>query len=426
MKDKNKRVKVLMGVILISLSALVLSPLIAVSKEFTIMIESHFVPAFEEEVNRQVQRWAQEKDVKARVDWVSTREWVAAALAEVESQKGHDLVFVKSFDTGTYKDNLIALNEIAEDLAQEHWGWSYSVNEVGFIDGRWVAIPWFIHTHAPVYRTDYFQEIGVTRDMVFEATWNDVLDWAKKLRAIGHPLAIPFGHNYDSDVILAALLWSFGGVTVNEKGEAIINSPGTAEACKYVKELCRYMPEEIYGWTEGSNNRFMLSGYGSFTTNPPSIYAAALTMNPELAGRLQHAPNPSGPAGRFRCGDVWGLGVWNFTSPDRQELAKSLIHYLMEKGNWYAQLVSSHGYNQPTLKEYTAHPIWRQNVALHGYEPMIEEFHLIGYRYGPAAETKKIFDLHILPIMFEKAARVTTIPEAITWAENELEKIFRK
>ena len=425
-KEKGLRRKVLVGITLVSLLSLIAWPaMMASAQEISVLITSHFVPAFETEVEAQAQRWMKERPgVRVTIDWVGTEEQAATLLAEAESRRGHDIVNLESFDYALFKESLLPLNDMTEELAAEYGGWTQAEKELGYIDGSWVACPWFIHTFVAVYRTDYFEEVGVTREMGMNATWDDMLVWAEKLAAIGHPIGVPVGSNNDSDCSVGPLLWSFGGVTVNEEGEVAIDSPETAAALEYSKKLFSYMPKAVFGWTAGGdNNQFILTGYGSWTMNPPSIYDSALKTLPDIARHLDHVRTPAGPFGRFRSGSVWCLGVWKH-SPE-PELASEFIKFLMSKENWYAQLVASEGYNQPTLNEYRDHPIWRDRKSLNQYEPMEETLHMMGWQYGPSAAGKKTFNLHIVPIMFAKAT-TEGVSQAIDWAKAELEVLWRE
>jgi len=425
-RKRDKGSKVVLGITLIFLSVLIAVPAMGgPAKELSLLIVSHFVPPFETEVEAQAQQWMKERpDVKVTIDWVGTEEQAATLLAEAESGTGHDIVNLESFDYALFKRSLLPLDDVAEELAAENGGWTQAKREIGYVDGHWVACPWFIHTFVAVYRTDYFQQIGVDREMGSRSTWDDMLVWAKKLAAIDHPIGIPVGSNNDSDCSVGPLLWSFGGATVNREGEVTIDSPETVAALEYSKKLFQYMPKAVFGWTAGGdNNRFILSGYGSWTMNPPSIYASALKSLPDVAKYLDHVRTPAGPAGRFRSGSVWSLAVWNY-SPN-PELAREFIKFLMRKDNWYAQLVASEGYNQPVLKDYQDHPIWRDRKSLNQYEPMEETLHMMGWKYGPSAAGKKTFNLHIVPIMFAKAT-TDGVQAAIEWAETELKTLWKE
>jgi multiple sugar transport system substrate-binding protein len=250
------------------------------------------------------------------------------------------------------------------------------------------------------------------------------LEAAKKLHAKGKPVAFAISQTDDADNNLYSLLWAFGGSTVDKSGKVAINSPQTAKAIEYVKELAKYMPRDVMAWDDGGNNRFMLSGQGSYTFNPPSVWATAEKDVPTLKGLLDHAPVPAGPAGQFRTTTTFFLATWKFKA---SPLATDLMRFLMQKENYQAQLEATWGYNQPLGKAFTTLPIWRTNAALNAYEPVVETLAPMGWPGPPekGAAAVKAWAMHIVPVMFAKAVTGTPTAEAIRWAEQELQQLYR-
>ncbi len=391
--------------------------------EITLLTNTHFVPAFETELRKQVEAWGKQKGVPTRVDFVASAEFNAKMVSEAETKAGHDIVVIKQQQPALFKDSLVDLDALAAELGSQHGGW-LPIAEQAFVDGHWKGIPFYHQSFPVVYRKDLFQEIGMTRDQVHTMTWDQLLEAAKKLHAKGKPVAFAISQTDDADNNLYALLWSFGGSTVDKSGKVAINSPQTAKAIEYAKELAKYMPRDVLAWDDAGNNRFMLSGQGSYTLNPPSVWATAEKDVPALKGLLDHAPVPAGPAGQFRTTTAFFLATWKFKA---SPLATDLMRFLMQKENYQAQLEATWGYNQPLGKAFTTLPIWRTNAALNAYEPVVETLAPMGWP-GPAekgAAAVKAWAMHIVPVMFAKAVTGTPTAEAIRWAEQELEQLYR-
>jgi len=391
--------------------------------EVTLLTNTHFVPAFETELKKQVEAWGKQKGVPTRVDFVASGEFNAKMVSEAETKAGHDVVIIKQQQPALFKDSLVDQDALATELGTQHGGW-LPIAQQAFIDGHWKAIPFYHQSFPVVYRKDLLQEIGFTREQVHNMTWDQLLEAAKKLHAKGKPVAFAISQTDDADNNLYALLWAFGGSTVDKSGKVAINSPQTAKAIEYVKELAKYMPRDVLAWDDGGNNRFILSGEGSYTLNPPSIWATAEKDVPALRGLLDHAPVPAGPAGRFRTTTAFFLSTWKFKA---SPLATDLIRFLMQKENYRAQLEVSWGYNQPLGKAFTTLPIWRTNIPLNAYEPVVETLAPMGWP-GPAemgAAAVKAWAMHIVPVMFAKAVTGTPTQEAIRWAEEELRQLYR-
>ena len=72
------------------------------------------------------------------------------------------------------------------------------------------------------------------------------------------------------------LLWSHGGMQVDEAGKVAINSPETVAAIEYAKKLYATFIPGTESWLDINNNRAFLSGDISLTANGVSLYYAAL------------------------------------------------------------------------------------------------------------------------------------------------------
>jgi len=416
-------------VILIAISAFILGldclPAPA-QKTITVMLFPQYVRELNDLLIDQMNEWAKQRGVKVRADVVSTREAETRQMAEMAAGEGHDVVFFRSGFV-TFKDALLNLDDFAEELTAANGEWDPGAKEECMIEGHWKAIPWMLGFNAFVYRTDYFKQIGVTREQVHKMTWDDLLTWAPKLQAIGHPggFAISQLDPGDSNQPLWCLLWSYGSYPVTAKREITIDSAATVLCIKYIKELYKYMPEGVLAWDGGANNRAMLSGYASWTSNKPSIYATALVDAPEIARNLDHATHPAGPRGAFHWQDFGGPGIWKFLPPDRQQLAKDLIRYIFKKENYEAQIEIAKGHLLPAFLPLQNHPVFRRDPALSALSPLERgEKHYAGWPAPQCAETTKMVLANVIPNMFGKAVVGIPIQEAIDWAEEELTRIF--
>ncbi len=415
----------LLVLLAVPLLALAARPALAgTPSEITVLQQGHFIPAWETELKKQVEAWGKQKGIRTRVDFVSTTEFDAKIVAEAETKAGHDVVVFRQFQPGLYKDSLVDLDGVVNDLGNQYGGWLPIARETAFFGGHWKAIPFYHQSYLAVYRTDLFKEVGYSREQVHSITWDQVLDAAKKLHAKGKPIGFAISQTNDSDLTLYPLLWSFGASTVDRQGRVAINSPQTAKAIEYVKELAKYMPRDVLAWDDSSNNRFIMSGQGVWTINPPSIWIIAKKDVPAVAELLDHAPMPSGPAGRYRSTGAYYMGMWKFKQSDA---ATDLMRFLMSQENYRAQVDASGGYNQPFLKAYQSFPVWRTNAPLNSYEPTTDEVQLQGWPGPPelAGAAQKALVMHIVPVMFGKAVTGTPVPEAMRWAEQELQQLYR-
>lgn len=406
-----------------SLSAFLGSYIAFAETEVTMLTWNHFVPPFNGELEKIVAEWAEDRGVKARIDYESLGNLPSRLATEVEAKRGHDVVMLFNYGPALYKQNLIGLDDIAADLGNEYGPWLKGGKFLCFLDGEWQAIPWSFQSLLANIRVDYWDQIDMKPEDVAELNWDGLLEKAKEMDEIGHPIALCIGENLDSYGFVFPLLWSFGAQHIDKQGKVVINSAETRAALEYANKLFPYMPYEMIGWDNSGNNQFMFSGRGSYTENPPSIWAVAKIKDLPIADKLDHVPMPSGPEGAFRVADYNSLGVWEF-SPNI-DLAKDLIKFLLEKDQFYRQVKASWGYNEPTLEQYEKNPYYEKEHVLRYYAKPVEEVRPSGYPAAPSSKTQIAYNLLIVPIMFAKVVTgELSIDKSIEWAEKQLTRIY--
>lgn len=390
------------------------------------MSQSHFVPGFNEELVRQANEWARRRGVKVEIDYIPRQQLPAKLATEAEAKTGHDIILLWHFETALRKENLAVLDDICADLEVKYGSWSDTAKFLNYIDGHWRGLAWQSQSGIANINIDHWYEIGMEPDQVANLDWQGLLEAAKKLHKIGHPVALAITEDLDSYMNVFPVFWDYGSRWIDSDGSIKINSPETEFCLSYFKELFQYMPQEMIGWDGGGNNKELLSGRGSWTVNPPSIWASAKIKELPIAEKLTHVPLPSGPGGRYRNTDVMNLGIWSF-SPNI-DLAKDLLRFLLEKEQVMKQIGASWGYNEyhlATYRTYPVHPIFEQEPALKYYQPAIETIVPAGWPAPPSPETTIAYNLRIVPMMVVKAVTgADTVTGAVEWAEKQLKRIY--
>ena len=115
-----------------------------------------------------------------------------------------------------------------------------------------------------------------------------------------HPplFGIGLSQEVDTNMTMRALMYSFGSTEQDAEGRVTLNSKETVEAVKFVRALYKEtMTPEVFTWDPASNNRFLISGKGSYILNAISALRTAEKTNPAL-------PKSSccGRPRRARCG----------------------------------------------------------------------------------------------------------------------------
>lgn len=396
-----------------------------IASEITVLTWNHFVPGFNEEFTRIVQEWARAKGVSARVDFLSLPDLAARLPAEVEARSGHDVVMLFNYQVALFKEHLVPLDDLATELESLYGAWDEGGKFLCWLDGHWRALPWTSQSLVANINKDHWKAIGLSPDDLLNFTWEDLLEVAPKLASIGHPIGFAIKDTFDANGGLFPIIWSFGAKVIDENGNITVNSPEMKRAIEYVMQLAQYFPPEVFAWDDAGNNRFILSGIGSWTPNPPSVWAVAVRDNLPIAESITHVPLPSGPAGRFRVADYNSFGIWEFSR--NVELAKDLLRWLFRPDNAVRQIEASWGYNNILLRAYNEVSYWIKTEPLRYYLPAMEQLRPSGWPAPPGPEWATAYNLHIVPLMFAKAVTGEMTPEqAMEWAEEQLRQIYGK
>ena len=136
-------------------------PAIGQDRELRLITFSHFVPASDEELKRQLEEFGQMAGVKVRMDRVAHLQLPAVLASEVQGQKGHDLTALWVGMPDLYKKHLINLDDLVEKVGRRAGG--LTDNIIGRDgEGHYRAMPWFFISFPIAVRTDLIAEIGET------------------------------------------------------------------------------------------------------------------------------------------------------------------------------------------------------------------------------------------------------------------------
>ena len=395
-------------------------PAMAQQRELTMLSWNHFVPASDEKLREQAAAFSKQRGVKVQVDTIAHLQLPSKLASEVQTQSGHDIVYLQRSQTYLFKKYLVPLDELAEGLGNTHGGWYDFARDYSIVDGRWVALYWFFGTFPGMYNKRTFDEAGLpTPD-----TWDDVLTAGRVLKKRGHPVGVAISHCNDANTTFWSILWCHGGKVVEADGKTIaMRSPEMRATLEYYKALYDdAMTNEVLSWDDASNNRCVVSGHCSWIHNPISAYETARTKNMPIHHDIYFHPTPAGPAGRYWGIGAGTLGIWTFSK--QIDLAKEFLAYLLAEENYNAWIVASDGFNHPALRSYENHPIWQQNPKFTFLPQEGQYGRPRGWPAKPNEFIQIIEDSFILPDMVAKAVTGTPIDQAIQWGEDLVRKVL--
>ncbi len=350
-------------------------------------------------------------------DFIDQPEVAAKLTAEEQARAGHDIVDLQDNLPTIHKNYLVPLDDVVADIVKQNGDFFQIAKDSGYVDGHWLSLPWLGNAVLSVYRADYFSQVGEKAP----ETWETLLRAAVKLKKIGHPVGIPVSQCEDSNSILYPLLWSFGASVTDTQGRLTIDSPATNAALDYARKLFAEMEPTVLSWDDSGNNKYILSGRGSWTINAPSIYLKAKKDKMPFADSIEQSPPPAGPKGRFYYADIHGWGVLKFSQ--NMDLAKQLLRSMYTEESQKLFLTLGQGYDMPVLPRYDMNPPYASDPQLRALVGYMKNAHLAAYPAAPEARAEKAYQTYVIPNMFARAVQGASNKDAIAFAAKALSDI---
>jgi multiple sugar transport system substrate-binding protein len=315
-----------------------------------------------------------------------------------------------------YEQHLVDVGDLVEDLGKRYGGFYPFSKEAALMSSGWKAVPWFWISFPATYNQAHYKKAGLE----VPKTWDELLKQGKVLKKQGHPVGIPISHCADANTTFWSVLWCQGGKVLEADGKTpALNSDKTAQVIEWYKELYKdAMEPEVLSWDDASNNRFVLSGKGSWIHNPISPYNAALAKKMPIADDINHHNSPGGPAGIHSAPPINSIGIWKFSK--NADLAKEFIKFHFRKENFDAWIVASNAFNHPPLRHFADHPIWANNPKFKMLPKEAEYAHPRGWPAKTNAAVNLIEVNYVLPDMVAKAVGGMPTKRAIAWGEEQV------
>ena len=289
-----------------------------------------------EEVNVYLKKlaveWGKQNNVDVEYSIISESEYYTKFAMIAEAGKGADIIMYAHENGILAQDAMLDVSDLAEEIQADIGIYPPGQIDYVYTGERWIGIPMWEILHAVFYRSDWMAEAGLPPRIPFYWTYDQLLSWSLKLT---DPAKGRWGGGMvlstcpDAQGFQLGAIWNFGGALWTRTGkEVTVDSIESLNAMKWLKEFyIRTSPPGIAGWTCSTNNQAYLAHKIAFTENAPSIYAAALKDQPELADVIEFAMHPFGPNGtNLDTAESWGWMILkNTKSPDE---CKGLIKYL--------------------------------------------------------------------------------------------------
>jgi len=404
----------------------------------------HVVPGANAVLGKLCNEWAAKEKVDLKFEFVGAFNLLLTGAAEARAKSGHDIVGLPSWAAAAHGGNLEPVDDVVKPLIAKYGAASSDVEYLGRQRGHWIAVPAtpgsrlqppcaridLMKQHAGIDLVKMYPPDGPADKALADAwTWDAFLVAAQTCHKAGYPFGIGMGQTGDSVDSAGTIFAAYGAQLVDASGEIAVDSAATRQVLEYAKNLVQFLPPDVFGWDDDSNNQWLIGGKGALIMNPPSAWAAAKRDNPQVAEQLWTFPPPKGPRGRYQSGVPMYWGIWKFSKS--KSAAKSLLNHLSQRAAVEQLVAASGGYDIPGFSGLRDLPIWTEagppRGTLYHYLPRDGQVVSVAAAPAPAAIGAQIY---FQAIMTKMIARVTqggaSIDGTIAWAESTLEDLLQQ
>jgi multiple sugar transport system substrate-binding protein len=386
-----------------------------------------FVQGDEDAYNANVKKFEDKYGIEVKLDaegWEDVRPKAAVAA---NTGAGPDIILSTNDDANLYPDKLLDMTDLAEYLGKKYGGWYPACEAYMRPDGKhWIGIPLGGTGSMMVYRGSQVKAAGFD---TFPKNTNDFLKMFQALKAKGTPGGMALGHATGDSGWTQWLIWAFGGQLVDKNNKVVIDSPQTAKALEYGKELYATFIPGTLSWLDPNNNKAFLDGQVSVTNNGISIYYAAKNATDpkvkELASDIQHANFPIGPVGVPTEYHLF-FNQMVFKHTKYPKAAKEFVRFMMEEPQYGPWMQAAGGYISQPLRAYEKNPVWTVDPKNTPYRDSVKNMRPAGYagKLGYAS-AGALADFIVQDMVAEAVSGSKTPKEAMARARERAERLYK-
>jgi multiple sugar transport system substrate-binding protein len=320
----------------------------ATQKTLKIAKWSHFVPQFDPWFDNMAKEWGQQHDTQVTVENIPVENISAAATAEVQAGRGHD-VFIFPWPPAEYYQHAIDHTEIYQHVAGKYGTIPQIAyrSTYNFKNKRHFAFADFWAPSPFHFRQDYWAKVGMP---LGPGHYGGLYGGGKHLRDEFHiPCGLAFTPTLEGNITLHTMLYAFRAWIMSGNDEVLFNRNVFAGvALKYLQQIYRETgtPDQL-SWRSGGSAAALQAGKTSCAINAISLLRVAEEQNAEMAGKIWLQPPLLGRSGMgvtalphvTNCSVVWSFS-------QNQESAKQFVADLVDTSR--TGYATSLGFNFPT------------------------------------------------------------------------------
>lgn len=317
---------------LIGVSALLLMSFASLGSAVNVTLSCASVGSEGEFCRAGAQRWAKQSGNTVTIHNISDN--TDKKLKELQriSKEKSSAIDVFQLDVvwaGLFADDLVDLSSRLP--ANELSNYLLPARSAVTVNGKLVALPWFLDVGLLYYRKDLLKKYGFQNP---PETWNSLVYMAKTIQQGEQKTNPKFsgyvwqGKNYEG-LMCNALEWvaAYGGGTILDRsGKTTINNSKAAQALTFAKTLLPVSPKDILTFDEEKARAQFQSGNAAFMRNWSYAWALGQADDSRVKDLVGIVSLPDGGAGRASVLGGWNLGINKYSK--QPDAALSLIRYL--------------------------------------------------------------------------------------------------
>jgi ABC-type glycerol-3-phosphate transport system substrate-binding protein len=409
------------------------APTRKLSGALKILLWSHFVPSHDDWFNRFATGWGGKVGVNVAVDHIDQAQIVTRIAAEISAGQGHDLIqFIAPL--AQFEPGVLDLKDVADE-ASKRWGTQLELCRKSSFNPATSKFYAYAPGWVPDpgnYRKSLWEPVGFPNG---PSTWDELLQGGTEIKkSKGVQMGLGLSQEIDSNMVLRALMWSYGASIQDASQQVVINSPETIAAVEFMARLFKdTMTNEVFSWNAASNNQGLVAGKLSYIVNSISAWRTAQGTNPAVADDVYFVAPLKGPKAQFAAQHV----MYNWIIPKHAanpDAAKEfLLHYTenFASATYASKLYDFCAFDgrTPSLSAWLdndpfgAKPANKLSVLKDGTKWSTN----IGYP-GPSNTAEgEVFSTFIIPNMFARVARgEQSAKDSVATAETQIKGVFDK
>jgi multiple sugar transport system substrate-binding protein len=408
-------------------------PRTKLSGDLKILLWSHFVPSHDKWFDKFVKDWGAKVGVNVTVDHIDLAQIATRISAEIQAGQGHDLI--QNISTlSQFEPSVLDMKDLVDE-ADKRWGTQLEVCRKSSFNpatGKYYSYsPGWVPDPGN-YRKSLWEPVGLPDG---PTSWDDLLKGAAEIKkSKGIQLGLGMSQEIDSNMVLRALMWSYGASEQDEHEKVVINSPETVAAVEFMTKLYKEaMTPEIFSWNAASNNQGLVAGKLSYIVNSISAWRTAQEQSPAVADDTFFVKALRGPKAALHAQHV----LYSWIVPKHAKAVDAAKEFLLHyTANFASATYNSKLYDLCAWSKLTpgvdawfdADPFGAKPAdKLKVLKDSIGWTANVGYP-GPAnTAIGEVFGTFVIPNMFARAARGEVTPaQAVADAEARIKPIFDK